>query len=94
VARSAATNGHIFVKTKDGRIFTASRGYREVDLLADFGSNAKDRSVYAKLAGITVKELDDTRKAARDKELKSRRVFDLRRLKSDAAKLGMKVVKA
>lgn len=94
VARSSASGGHVFVKTPAGRVFTASRMYQEVDLLADFGSTAKDRSVYAKLAGITAKELEAARKVARGKEGEERRVFALRRLKSDAAKLGMKVIKA
>lgn len=94
VARSSAGNGLIFVKTTSGKIHLASRRYHEVDLLHEFGSNAKDRSVYAKLAGIAVKDLDTARKAARDKAIKENRVFELRRLRGAAAKLGMKLVEA
>lgn len=93
VARSSANNSIIFIRADSGKIYTASRRYQVVDLLADWGSNEKDRSAYAKLAGISVKELNAARKAAKQADEARNRAVELRRLKRDAEKLGMKLVK-
>ena len=92
VARAAKSNSIIFVRTSDGRIFHTNRRW-PIDLTDDFGSNAADRSCYAKLAGVRVKEIEDARKAARAKVLKEATKRDTATMRAKAARLGFRLVR-
>ena len=93
MARASAANSIIFVRTSNGKIFHANRRW-EIDLTSEFGgSNATDRSCYAKLAGVRVKDIEAARKALREAEQKKAKKRDADALKATAAKHGFRLVR-
>ena len=94
VARARKRNSVIFVKTPDGRIYHASWNRGPIDLLADFRSNDSDRSVFAKLAGIRVKDMEEARKAAKAQRAKDDAADELQWVRQRAKRLGLKLVPA
>lgn len=93
IARAPKLNSMIFIKTPDGEIYQASRFRGPVDMAREWDSNSADRSVYAKLSGIKVKELAEARKAEQVKRAEEKKAADLRWVKQRAARLGLKLVK-
>lgn len=93
VVRADVPNSYVFVKTKQGKIFVLTRGYAEIDLTAPYGSKDKDRSAYARLAGISVKEINEARKARREGEIAQERRRELYTAQRIADKHNMKLVK-
>lgn len=63
IARAPKRNSVIFIRTPEGKIYQASRYRGPIDMAREWDSNAADRSVYAKLAGMKVKDLAAARKA-------------------------------
>lgn len=92
VARASKASSIIFVRTSSGKIFHTNRRW-QIDLTDEWGSNAADRSCYAKLAGVRVKDIEDARKAARDKTLKEAKKRETATMRATAAKLGFRVVR-
>lgn len=92
VARASKEGSIVFVRTSDGKIFHTNRRWL-IDLTDEYGSNAADRSCYAKLAGVRVKDIDDARKAIRVKTLKDDEKRETAAMRATAARLGFRVVR-
>lgn len=94
VVRASKPNSIIFIRTGKGDIFHATRNKLGIDLTSEYQSTAADRSCYAKLAGIRVKEIEAARKQARLDAARQEETRKLSYLHKAAAKRGLKLVAA